>query len=79
MVWKIGRAAGIDVYVHATFFLLIAFVAITYWLEQSSVAAPTAAATAASFIRPWIPVHLRSDNGSEFANQQIRTCTNKLG
>ncbi len=31
------------------------------------------------FLRPWIPVHLRSDNGSEFANQQIRTCTNKLG
>jgi Zn-dependent protease/CBS domain-containing protein len=37
--WKIGRAAGIDVYVHATFFLLVAFVAITYWMEQRSLIA----------------------------------------
>lgn len=31
--WKIGRFAGIDVYVHATFFLLILWVVVLHWLE----------------------------------------------
>jgi Zn-dependent protease/CBS domain-containing protein len=31
--WKLGRFAGIDVYVHATFILLIGWVAYNYWLE----------------------------------------------
>src|ERR1043166_4952961 len=30
--WKIGTVAGIDLYVHATFFLLVAWVGVTYWL-----------------------------------------------
>jgi Zn-dependent protease len=29
--WKLGRFAGIDVYMHATFLLIIAFVAFSYW------------------------------------------------
>jgi Zn-dependent protease/predicted transcriptional regulator len=32
--WKLGRFAGIDVYVHATFLLLIGWVGYSYWLEQ---------------------------------------------
>lgn len=32
--WKIGRFAGIDVYVHATFLLLIGWIGYTYWLES---------------------------------------------
>jgi Zn-dependent protease/predicted transcriptional regulator len=32
--WKLGRFAGIDVYVHATFLLLIGWVGYTYWLEH---------------------------------------------
>ena len=29
--WKLGRFAGIDVYVHATFLLIVAFVAVSHW------------------------------------------------
>jgi Zn-dependent protease len=31
--WKIGEAAGIGVYVHATFLLLIGWVGLSYWLQ----------------------------------------------
>ncbi len=31
--WKLGRFAGIDVYVHATFVLLIGWVGYNYWLQ----------------------------------------------
>ena len=37
--WKIGKLAGIDVYVHVTFFLLILWLALDYWVTQGSVAA----------------------------------------
>lgn len=37
--WKFGRIAGIDVYVHATFFMLLAWIALSYWRESQSVAA----------------------------------------
>ena len=32
--WKLGRFAGIDVYIHATFLLLIGFVGYSHWLEH---------------------------------------------
>jgi Zn-dependent protease len=32
--WKLGRFAGIDVYVHATFLLLIGWVGYSYWLQS---------------------------------------------
>lgn len=35
--WKIGRFAGIDLYVHATFFLLILWVVILHWMAGHSV------------------------------------------
>lgn len=31
--WKLGRIAGIDIYMHATFILLIGWVAIEYWMR----------------------------------------------
>ncbi len=31
--WNIGRYAGIDVFIHATFLLLIGFVAVSYWMR----------------------------------------------
>lgn len=37
--WKLMRIAGIDVFVHATFFLLILWVAINYWQIGHSVSA----------------------------------------
>ena len=37
--WQFGTVAGIGLYVHATFFLLIAWVGITYWLAGGSAAA----------------------------------------
>jgi Zn-dependent protease/CBS domain-containing protein len=37
--WKIGRLLGIDVYMHVTFLLLIAFVGISHWLEERTLAA----------------------------------------
>jgi len=35
--WKIGRFAGIDVYIHATFLLLIAFFGFSYWQQTRTV------------------------------------------
>lgn len=37
--WKIGRIAGIDIYIHATFFLLIYIVGISYWSQEGTLAA----------------------------------------
>ncbi|MBK7317399.1 site-2 protease family protein [Candidatus Villigracilis affinis] len=34
--WKLGKFAGIDVYVHATFLLLIAWVGYSHWLENQN-------------------------------------------
>src|SRR2546430_4402313 len=39
--WKLATVAGIGLYVHATFFLLIAWVGVTYWLAGGSAAAPS--------------------------------------
>ena len=36
---RLGRIAGIDVYVHATFFMVIAWIALVYWNEHHDVAA----------------------------------------
>ena len=37
--WKLGRFAGIDVYMHATFLLLIGWIALSHWLQARSLAA----------------------------------------
>lgn len=37
--WKIGEFAGIGVYVHATFFLLIAWVAVSHWAREQDIGA----------------------------------------
>jgi len=37
--WKIARIAGIDVYVHATFLILVAWVGAAHWLAEHSLAA----------------------------------------
>ena len=37
--WKLTRIAGIDVYVHATFFILIIWIGLSYWLAGGSLAA----------------------------------------
>lgn len=41
MKWtlKLGRFAGIDVYLHTTFFLLIGWIGLSYWLQENSVIA----------------------------------------
>jgi Zn-dependent protease/CBS domain-containing protein len=36
--WRIGRIAGIDVYIHFTFFLLLAWVGGSYYLESGQIA-----------------------------------------
>ena len=38
MKWsfRIGRILGIDVYIHATFLLLLAFVGVAHWLAGRS-------------------------------------------
>lgn len=40
--WKLGRVADIDIYVHATFFLLIGWIAFAYWVIGRSVDAAIA-------------------------------------
>jgi Zn-dependent protease len=37
--WKIARIAGIDVYIHATFFILVAWFGYHYWTAQGTLAA----------------------------------------
>ncbi len=37
--WKLTRLAGIDVYVHATFFILILWIAFSYWQVEGTLAA----------------------------------------
>ena len=37
--WKIGRFAGIDVFVHATFLLIVGWYGLTYWLEGRTLGA----------------------------------------
>lgn len=37
--WKLGRFAGIDVFMHATFLVLIGWVLLAHWLEGESLAA----------------------------------------
>lgn len=45
--WKIGRLAGITVYMHATFLLLLGYIVIASWVEKHS---PAATVTALAFI-----------------------------
>ena len=37
--WKLARVAGIDVYVHATFLMVVAWIALVYWNQSQSVQA----------------------------------------
>lgn len=37
--WKVARIAGIDVYIHATFVVVIAWIALLHWNESHSVSA----------------------------------------
>ena len=37
--WRLGEFAGIGVYVHATFFLMIGWVAFSHWMQGHSLAA----------------------------------------
>jgi Zn-dependent protease len=39
--WKLARIAGIDVYVHATFFMLVAWIALIHWNASQNLAAVT--------------------------------------
>jgi Zn-dependent protease len=39
--WKIGKVVGIDVYIHATFTLLLGWVGITHWLSGRTLEAAT--------------------------------------
>ena len=36
--WKIGRLVGIDVYIHATFLLLVGFIVVAAWMESHDTA-----------------------------------------
>jgi Zn-dependent protease/CBS domain-containing protein len=37
--WKLGAVAGIDIFVHVTFVMLVAWVALSHWIVERSVAA----------------------------------------
>jgi Zn-dependent protease/predicted transcriptional regulator len=37
--WKVARVAGIDVYVHATFLVLLAWIGLSHWLESRAITA----------------------------------------
>jgi hypothetical protein len=46
--WKLGRIAGIDVFVHATFLILLLWVALSEYLSDGSAAAASASRRATS-------------------------------
>ena len=35
--WRLGKFAGIDVYVHGTFILLLVWIAVMHWMAGHSV------------------------------------------
>jgi Zn-dependent protease len=37
--WKIGRLGGVDIFIHATFFLLLAWVGLSHWTQWRTGAA----------------------------------------
>lgn len=37
--WRLARIAGIDVYVHATFFMVVAWIGLLYWNQNGTIAA----------------------------------------
>jgi Zn-dependent protease len=37
--WRVGKFASIDIYVHATFILLLMWIAVMHWMAEHSVAA----------------------------------------
>ena len=37
--WKLARIAGIDVYVHATFFIVVVWIGLVYWNQDQNLAA----------------------------------------
>ena len=37
--WKLARIAGIDVYVHATFFIVVAWIGLAHWNQDGNIAA----------------------------------------
>src|SRR5687768_17404611 len=37
--WRLGRFAGIDVYIHVTFFILIGWLAVAHWIRERSLGA----------------------------------------
>ena len=45
--WKVGNFLGVDVYLHATFFLLIGWIGLSYWFQENSL---TAVVTGVGFI-----------------------------
>ena len=37
--WRLARIAGIDVYVHPTFLMVVAWIALIHWRESHTLAA----------------------------------------
>ena len=37
--WKLGTFAGIDVFIHATFLLIVGWFGLSYWLQSGTLAA----------------------------------------
>ena len=40
--WRLGKFAGVDVYIHATFLVLIGWIALSHWLRARTVEATVA-------------------------------------
>ncbi|MFN7923962.1 MAG: site-2 protease family protein [Bryobacteraceae bacterium] len=77
MTWsfKVGRVAGIDVFIHATFVLLLAWVGVSAWSAEKS---PTAALDSVGFLTGLFACVLLHEFGHAITARRYRIATSSI-
>ena len=73
--WKLGKIAGIDVFVHATFFILVAWVALSAYLPRGSA---SAAANGVASILTVFGVVVPHELGHDLAARRFGIATREI-
>ena len=67
--WRIGRIGGVDIYIHTTFPLLLAWVGISSWIDEKSISATLAGVLFVLAIFGCEPNHAESGDPIQPGNQ----------